>query len=97
MLTETFLPSSSFKSVTPPLGASSASHALSSVAAPATPAAIGFSGRFCALPFMIEVTLEKPIWLSPDITAGTTAAPPSATAGSIVRFSALKKPWSMPR
>ena len=46
---------------------------------------------------MIDVTLEKPIWLSPDMTAGTTAAPPSATAGSIVRFSSLKKPWSMPR
>ena len=61
VLTETFLPSSCLRSVTPPLGASSASHALSSVAAPATPAASGLSGRFCALPFMIEVTLENPI------------------------------------
>ena len=97
MLTETFLPSSCLRSVTPPFGASSASHALSSDAAPETPGASAFSGRFCALPFMIDVTLEKPIWLSPDITAGTTAAPPSATAGLIVSFSSSKKPLSMPR
>jgi hypothetical protein len=92
VLTEIFLPASCLRSDAPPFGESRASQASSSLDAPATPAAIGFSGRFCCLAIMSEVTLEKPIWLSPDMTAGTTAAPPSATAGLSVSFSALKKP-----
>ena len=98
VFTAIVLPSRSLAVLTgPSFGTSRSAQASFSVARPSTPWLMIWTGRSLDAAISSEIVFEKPIWKSPLSTAGVIAAPPSASCGSIVSFSSLKKPLLHPQ
>ena len=97
-LTPIVLPSRSFALLIEPLPATrSESQASFVLGAAWTPCVRIFTGSFFDLAIISGSTEEKPMLMLPLTTAAVTSAPPCMICGFSVRFSALKKPFCMPR